>query len=290
MKQACMRTLVLAALAGCVPAWGQVTTGSASVSGLSFELFDLAPDDGIAASLTWDSAYSSVSASSSFGTVLTPGPDGTWSFSFADSGGTTAEDGATFLPSLTSSFGGSSAFIDGQGVGASMQTDATGSSDSVFAFSNGTFTLSAMTGLRITGSLNLSVSGPDSSGFDVPSGTAETFSQLYSHSFAYGGVFLNGGSVYADASLSGENYTTSTDPLLPTASFGQSSVLPFSLVWLNETGQSFAGDVLVQAAVSGQQAVMSVMTPVPEPETWAMWLIGMAALVAVRRRKAHALH
>lgn len=290
MTHSCVRALVLATLASCGPAWAQVTSGSASISGLQFELIDLAPDDGIAASLTWDSAYSTVNVSSAFGTVLTAQPDGTWSFSFASSDGSMAEDGSTFLPTLSSFFGGSSAYIDGLGLGASMQTDASGSSESVTASSYSTFTLSAMTGLRITGSLNVSVLGPDSTAFDVPSGTPETFSQVYSQSFAYAGVFLNGGSLYADASLAGENYTPSTNDLLSTAGYNQSSVLPFNLLWLNESSESFAGDFWMQGVASGQQAVVSVMTPVPEPETWAMWLIGMAAVVAVRRRKAHALH
>jgi hypothetical protein len=280
MKNRFVRLLALGG-ALCLPMSIHAASGSASIQSLQFQLIDLAPDDGIAASLVWDTALAGADASSVFGTSFTFGPGGTWTVSFVDSGSDSVFDPANFLAAATASFAGASASIGSGGTSAQFQTHPNGSSDSASAFSYGAFTLSPMAQLRVSGSLSVAIDGPSGTAFAVPPGTPADHAALHAQSFAYVEVGLNpltGGpstGSFESRTLSGENYTQSSNPSLPVDAYSQAILLsPFVFDFVNDTNASATGEFWTRTAASGQQ-IVSTTSPVPESQVWLSLCVGL---------------
>lgn len=283
-------TLALGAVL-CLPSGAHAAAASALIQGLTFQLIDLDPNDGLAPRLTWDLAIAGADVSSSFGSVFSFNPNGTWSVSFQNSSGDSVFDASTFTTPATASFRGALASIGGAGggVGAQFQTGAGGSADIVSSFAYGAFTLSEMTELRILGSMSGAIHGDAGTGFAVPAGTPVDFSSIHAQSTVTASIQLNpltGGSsapVSESRSLSGENYTPSTNLGFPTAAYDDSFLLAaFALTMTNATTAIATGEFRADAYASGQQLVAPTVQGVPEPRTWALVATGLG-LIGLRR-------
>lgn len=275
-----------------LPICVQAASGSATIQSLQFEVIDLTPDDGVAASLVWDTALAGADASSMFGSSISFGPGGTWIVSFANTGVDSVFDPASFLSAATASFAGASASIGGGGLSSQFQTNANGSVDAASAFAYGAFTLSPMSQLRISGSLSVAIDGPAGTAFAVPPGTPADYATLHAQSFAYVEVGLNpitGGSSpgsFESRTLTGENYTPSTDAGAPVDAYNASILLsPFVFDYVNETDSSATGEFWTSMAASGQQIVSgSEPSPIPEPQVWLSMCVGLGLWGAMRMR------
>jgi len=290
MKNKLMRLMALGG-ALCMPMGIQAASGSATIQSLQFELIDLAPDDGNAASLVWDAALAGADASSVFGTALNFGPGGTWTVSFANTGFDSVFDPGSFLSAAMASFAGASAAIGGGGFSSQFQTHASGSSDSASAFSYGSFTLSPMSQLRISGSLSVAIDGPSGTAFAVPPGTPADHAALHAQSFAYVEVGLNplsGGSSagsFESRTLSGENYTLSSNVGLPVDAYSQAILLsPFAFDFVNDADVSATGEFWTRTVASGQQ-IVSAPSLVPESQVWLSMCVGLGLWGVLRMRR-----
>ena len=292
MKEKFVRILALGG-ALCMPVGIQAAAGSAAIQNLQFQLIDLAPDDGVAASLVWDTALASADVSSAFGTTLNFFPDGTWSASFADTGSDSLFDPSSFSSAATASFAGVSASIVDGGFASRFQTHSSGSFDNALLIAYGAFTLSPMSQLRISGSLSVAIDGPAGTSFTVPPGTPADHAVLHARSFAYAEVGLNPLSASTSApsfeaiALGGENFTTSTDPgLVVDAYSGSISHSPFSFELVNNTASTATGEFFARTVATGEQIVSDERTPsIPEPQIWMSLCAGLAVFAAWRLRR-----
>jgi hypothetical protein len=291
MKDRLVRLLALGG-ALCMPMGIQAASGSATIQSLTFQLIDLAPDDGHEATLVWDAALAGADASSAFGSALSAGPGGTWTVSFVNTGFDSVFDAASFFSSATASAAGASASIGG-GFSSEFQTHSSGSSDSASTFAYGAFTLSPMSQLRISGTLSVAIDGAAGTAFAVPPGTPADYAALHAQSFSYVEVGLNplsGGTSegsFESRVLSGENYTPSSNAALPVDAYAQAILLStFGFDFMNDVDSWASGEFWTRTVASGQQIVSTAEpSPVPEPQSWMLLCAGLALWAVLRMRR-----
>jgi len=278
MRSKILRILALGG-ALCLPAWVGAASGIATVENLQFEVINLAPGNGNTPSLSWNTAIAGADVAVAYGSSITYSASSGWNVSYLSSGADTVFNGTSFNSAASAAFVGAQASVASDGVSAKFQTHGTGSFDSASSFGYGEFTLSQMTGLRITGTLSVAIHGPAASTFTPPPGTPADFAALFAQSFAYAEVsllpFSGDGGSSEFLSLSGENYIPSSDPNLSSASFGDSILLPFTLRLFNTTDTDMTGTFSERAITSGEQLITPITSPVPEPQTWVMLAAGM---------------
>ncbi len=285
--------LVMAGLAT-TPAWALPTFGSASITGLGFNLVDLDPDDGVTPSLTWSAPSAYVLVTADHETTFVLNPDGTWSTAYAHSGGATAEDYTTpftalVLP-LVAGYGYSQGAIQADGMAATMLTAANGSSENVTIDVFGEFQLSARTELVVTGVMTANLAGPSSAAFIQPAGTPADFSVFYSQAYVSAYIGLLDLATFSEidarsVTLSGFNYTAPGIAGNSTAAYQQDAgALPFSLVIANSSGSEMQGALNVRAEASGKQ-LGNAPAAIPEPATPYLLALGLGAFALLNRSR-----
>jgi len=132
-------------------------------------------------------------------------------------------------------------------------------------------------GFNLAGNPTLTYSGL-SSGFTIPGGTSPTQTSGTYHengtgNFQYGVVWGGGGGGNAD-----------TNPVLSFSVTGTG--LTLASLQQNAVGQYFAADIISGTTGNTGAVDASLVTSVPEPETYAMMLAGLGLLgfVAARRK------
>jgi hypothetical protein len=292
-----LRTLTVAAALACAigPAFA-ASSASASLSSITFTLYDLNPTDGIDPLLTFTGGVGT------YGSYVTAGASETDIINGGDSASQT-KTGAQFTTSRSASVStdssGATASVVGSGltsIGGTTPTSVflssvsasghatapagAGSSDfSANAMSPQAnwytnFTLSNNTLLLVT--LNASTSADMTIGYDALNGVAEYAYASTSVSLSGAGASGTGSQNAYDSSGSSVNGWWSFGP----ASASDSRLMAVS--FSNVSGADLGGTFALNANVNGfsQSAV-----PVPEPETYAMMLAGLGALGFISRRR-----
>lgn len=285
-----------------VPGVSQADTGFSSISGLVFELEDLDPLDGVAPRLAWLDARSQMYAEAQEGeTQWLWSPSGQWSPMFLTAyAPQTVNVSGELLPNRALEVGGVEAHIGNNGLSVSYAAPFDGGWGSGRVDGAGTFALSPQTALHVRGVLSLAVSGagageigfePGSHGFwDLARaiGTSSYATAEVSLGAAAGGV-VGASPVTDSARLSGHG-SAMQYPGQPSASFNESLSREFNLNLSNASSASMVGQVsfstYVFASLAGSKE--PGFTPVPEPSTWALGVLGVGFVLARRRLKASA--
>lgn len=243
------------------------TVSSATISGLTFTLVDLDPNDGITPSLQWSSSYGFAQADRQFGQTVNLIPQGgglpQWAATFTQAAPTALSESFSFMDALLALQAGASAATGRTGVNAAT-TAAGGESLSAIGFASGQFVLSAGTELRVSASLNAGVGGPGSAGFQGPAGVDPAFAVPFSQALAYAELFLEGQS--ALSTTSGQSYTPSTDPLtFGDAAYADDDPQTVDLFFRNETAGDLTGSfyALVQSTAMELAPVDTQAVPLP---------------------------
>jgi hypothetical protein len=292
-----LRTLTVAAALACAigPAFA-ASSASASLSNITFTLYDLNPTDGTNPMLTFTGGVgvygSYVSAAASESDLLTGG----------DSASQT-KTGAQFTTSRSASVATDSSSAQSAVVGSGLTSIGGTTPTSVFlsnvsangqaAFPAGAgtadfsasamspqsnwytnFTLSNNTLLLVT--MNASTSAGITIGYDSVNGINEYANANASVSLSGTGASGSGSQSAYDNSSSSVNGWWSYGP----ASSADARMMAVS--FSNVSGHDLTGNFSLNTSVSGfsQSAV-----PVPEPETYAMMLAGLGALGFISRRR-----
>lgn len=306
--------VLLACLATTASAADTIASGSASVTGLSYHLVDLDPNDGIAPSITFNDSYVGIGAVNGTGTLQQLSPVSEWV--------RTPGDLFTSAPAaLTSSSGDATGSYNNNS--ASISTTLTGSSLNTMPTSLGEYgyvtTLTAASGMLFGKDEYPDYPGlllpmnPGQSAFTLSANTALVIdgqwhvnasldlNQLTSGAFlnsvqsnAWSAYFVN--HVAAGVALQLDN---GQDPVYAYNSIGLSQSLdgnglgelsiqrvsdlndaPFS-VQIDNASTSSANGLLILGAV----ADYAVSVSVPEPGTWALMGLGLMGIGSVARRR-----
>jgi hypothetical protein len=287
MKRLAMHTLAAACLAIAVDPAFATASSSAAMGNLVITLTDLDLNDGISPWLSftpnsvsglhneakgWGDVYESYTRDDY---ASAPGKDGLLSrqidtaWSTASGSVNTAANAAGYTAMAAQ--GAAMSGVDGYGKYFSQAYNGNGVSE---------FKLSANT--QVTFSVVADVKAQTSMGYNLDADMAE---------YGYGRVLFNvGGTVngmwYNDAQERAAlaEYYVNDDNTVSGVSDSWSGLLSVSFA---NTGSSTADAWLQGVALSeGQSAVWDGVTPVPEPETYAMMLGGLALIGVARRRKA----
>jgi hypothetical protein len=238
--------------------------------------------------LSWTSSATTFQVSRDFGQVATLFPQAggelQWTWSFLQTL-TDAHSSADLPPFILSAHLPGVAAADEAGrvsADALVTTPASPATLTGFAFSAGTFLLSAHTELRVTAELNTAISGPGSAGFVTPAWAAGDVGVLHSQASAYAEVFLGAASTVQRAD--GSSFTSSSRPVeFPDAAYGDAGVKAVSLSFRNDSDQSAGGDFYALAQVQATEFALTVA----EPSAPALLFAGLTliGLVALRKRR-----
>lgn len=231
---------------------------SAGISDTSYQLIDLDATDGIAPTITFFSTNGSSTAR-----VLT----GTYSDGYSSSATRNSTSSRAIGVSVGDEVAGASANYSGGTFGSlytSGQINDVGNYSAAQSFSTG-FTLAPKTLLVVFGHM----SGKAVGGmyWDQNASSSADIS-LSGYLTPYGG--------YQSSQVSASAYTY----------YGGASQFDreFGLSFINGTSTELSGNFRVSTSVDGVNNIAAA-APVPEPETWAMLLGGLALLGAIARRR-----
>ncbi|TFW25298.1 PEP-CTERM sorting domain-containing protein [Duganella callida] len=289
MKRFVMHTLAAACLAAAVGPVFANASSSATFGNLVITLTDLNPNDGIAPSmsftayghayvlgetLAWgdlkDDTLYAYTAKQQQG-VLSGETHTDWSS--ATSSVTTANTVAGFT--ALSAQGTANSGLDANGAYRSYATGAD-------PFENG-FVLSANT--KVTFSTNVSMQTQTTMGYNLD---ADQMEYANAHALLYVAGSVNG----VDRSDTQERDMWSTFDVRDdgsTMGMHDSWSGQFSVSFANDSAMDASGTMKGFVSTEGYSAVWDGVTPVPEPETYAMLLGGLGLIGAIgRRRKARA--
>jgi hypothetical protein len=268
IEETTMRIILplLAALAACTPAWGQIQ-GSAEATNLRYTLTDLTPADGLAPAVNFTNTQSVDLSVQSL--LMVPGtrPDD----HIADVTATTPTAlSRNWTPAVRVD-----AALGRLGVRAAIDVDAVpdafvrGSASA--ARSPWTFTLAPHTGIAFSFDVAIAMA-LDESATGKEYGGANAFATLYYRTAtgAWSAPIVDG--LFGTA---GSNQT-STFP----ASFDQTRTATVS--WDNTGDTWIDGQVIYDVGISGE--IQGGPAPVPEPGEWAMLVVGLGLLAAQMRR------
>lgn len=271
------------------------TTASAGISGLSFQLTDLNTADAYTPGLTWTTTQLSLSTDTRFTPALSLTPAGsgqfTWDVSFVDSALDYQSNTETFLAGLSSKTGGATATAGNGVLDVRATSTNAGGADYASAYAGGSFTLSPMTSLLVSGNISLGVNGSSSISFNLPANSQPGYAAAFSNSMSFVMVSLmaQGGTQSIPNLFSydraGGNFTPSSDGTLSSDAYSDTlGSTPFSFQLVNDTTASVNADFFAQMSANSSQ----IANPVPEPSTWLSMLSGLGLLaVCARRRTAH---
>jgi hypothetical protein len=266
--------LALAASLATAPSWAAVSS-SAQMGPLRLQLFDLDPSDGITPSLQFTNMGSNTSL---YTLATTPTP---YAYDMQIEIGTTP-----WQPGSIAALAGvaqASAAIEGSGSAADTRLWAAGGAgnfDSPYSFESarysgsadaplmgGVFTLSANTFAVLSGVAAVAASG-----------TATTVLEEYAAATVHIELAGLGG---------GGSGAQSAQDTLATGGYGSAQPFSFSssrllsVSFLNLTTDDLSGTLSLTANVSGYVYA----TPVPEPRSWALLLVGLTAVGWRARRR-----
>jgi hypothetical protein len=257
------------------------SSSSASIGPLTFQLFDLAPMDGIAPLISFigipsESAVQA-SASQSYpntwqnggGTGLTPWQPISTAAAAGAAWSTASIAGNGTANGTTLSAFGSAADFTAPDAWASANYSATAKVPTSFWSS---FTLSANTLLLISGQAWVTAAATPPTSFFGNQASATVTLQL------------------SGTGPGGQGSQSSSDGLGVSA-FGwgwpqsQSASGSLAASFVNATNGNLNGSMTLSATVSGNTYATLPTTPIPEPTTWAMLLAGLGAVGFVARRR-----
>lgn len=297
--------LALTSLAASSLASVQAAEVTAAVSAVTFELVDLAPEDGIDPSITWLSTSADATALSQRGVRFTWSDQaaGQWSheFTHTDPDGV-AHDENPLQPGLFAGAGLARAQLSLTGLLAGLSAGHTvgndGGSGQSLASIFSTFALSPMTALRISGNFALQLQAVDSAQAVLPEGAAPGFANPFASLMAYADIgvdVVSGGTVNAQSWFDTEasddlRYTVSTDPLWVTGAIDRQINRGFAHELVNDDGSVLTASFHATAIASATQLASRQATVVPEPGALALALAGLGGLgawggLATRRRR-----
>lgn len=297
--------LALTSLAASSLASVQAAEVTAAVSAVTFELVDLAPEDGIDPSITWLSTSADATALSQRGVRFTWSDQaaGQWSYEFThtDPDGV-AHDENPLQPGLFAGAGLARAQLSLTGLLAGLSAGHTvgndGGSGQSLASIFSTFALSPMTALRISGNFALQLQAVDSAQAVLPEGAAPGFANPFASLMAYADIgvdVVSGGTANAQSWFDTEasddlRYTVSTDPLWVTGAIDRQISRGFAHELVNDDGGVLTASFHATAIASATQLASRQATVVPEPGALALALAGLGGLgawggLATRRRR-----
>ena len=284
MKHFLLHTLAAACLVAAAGQAFATASSSATMGNLVITLTDLNPTDGITPSLssTWQGAATVFSVVDSWGDIASsnvanryaPGPQGLVS----------AETHADWASSSASVMAANNAagFTSMSTIGvAKSGLDAYGyyRGDSANASPLNDFTLSANT--EVTFSVLASTQSKTSMGYNLDADQGE---------FAYAHAVMNvlgsvNGNFQIDTQehISYSNFHVRDDGTTMGASDSWSGQL--SVSFFNYGTTTTTGQIQSFVEIEGQSATWDGVTPVPEPETYAMMLGGLALIGVIGRRR-----
>jgi hypothetical protein len=307
--------LLVAAAAASMSAHAGAITGSASLTGLSYHLVDLDPNDGIAPWITFDgsgyvgagsaiitvdalnnqvtNADPHISSGSIFSSTASSyqSPNGAVSFTYGPTGASSAVDisgaslgqlnGAAQPLYTVSGLAGTdygSQYLPDFGASVPMSGD----------FS---FTLSPNTALVIDGQVQASISVDLA---QIPQGSSmqqDIQAGLYT-AHAMGIIGAGAGFVSANYEILssqvtmlmvGQDLDASGVQWSGLPSSDSSALTPFELTFTNDGIDAKKGGFVAGAGAMGGVSFEAV--PVPEPGTWALMGLGLAGLMAISRQR-----
>lgn len=289
MKHHTLAVAAACALCVAMPA-SAASNASASLSGFSVTLYDLAPSDGIAPSISYllqpygsfvSTSANDSAAGSQSGTAFSLMPFGpASSTSTAGVAAATATVAGSLGSSLMMSAAGSAGGAALPGFGSSFGADAYFGN-----FSLG-FTLSPFTLAVFQGSIELlaqTTLGAEPGDFFFNTESASANASISVSGPAPGGG--SGGQNSSDGRSIFASFQQVFNPNTGNFEFiGETqTVSGVSLAgsFTNFSAGTLQGNLQVNTNVSG----FSSVTVVPEPGTWALWLAGLAGVGAVARRR-----
>lgn len=304
----------LATLATTASAADTIASGSASVTGLSYHLIDLDPNDGIAPSITFNDSYVGIAADTGTSANQQFTPAGEWVRAPGDLFTSAPVNWTSSSGNVTGNYNSNSAAISTTLRGADLNAMATGlggdgysvtltAASGMFygkdefpdypgvliAYNPGqsSFTLSANTALVIDGQWHVNASldlNQLASGAFLNSIQANAWNAFVVNHVAAGvALQLDNGQdgVFAYNSV---QYSQALDGNGPGELFSQrdseQSDAPFS-VQINNASASSANGMLIL----GAEADYSVSVAVPEPGTWVLMGLGLVGIGVVARRR-----
>lgn len=266
-------SLVGLAVASVLPAPAfAASSSSANIGPLTVMLFDLDPLDNVAPSITFnDLGYNYVYADAyqdPFGAYQENYSVGPWTPNAAGASAGVAQASASIIgPAVANG-----TMISASGSVADFHSPNNGEYAEYYAHAYAPadqyFTLSANTVVVISGAAHVAVTGTGTSSYD----SAEAGAYISIYGPGGGG----GGSQSADDSISLSISDAGPFSYIDSRSLGVSFV--------NLTGADMTGNLLVQAYVYGETYSYPA-NPVPEPENWAMMLVGLLTLGSLARHR-----
>lgn len=275
---------VAAAIVGlaAAPAFA-ATSASASIGPLSIQLFDLNPLDGVTPWIAFtDSGYGSENYAYAYAYQTNPYTEGSQYSYGATPWGPVAANGAAggalAAASISGSTDGNGSTLSASGSSADLyspnpydNTNYQASATAPSTYSSGAFTLSANTVVVISGTASVAAAGTGNNNF-------------YNGDYAQANVSLNisgtgGGGGGSQSASDGIGVAGAAYYLGDQFSHADSRSLAVSFV--NLTNGDLGGYLQVNANVYGY----TYANAVPEPETYALMLAGLAAIGMLARRR-----
>lgn len=279
-----LRSIALAAIvvSAAAPAFA-TTSATASLTGLSFQLIDLNPMDGIASSITFASGsgmgnyvYSAASANDYISGADNQSGSRSSNNVGVDRSITNTTDYSAATSTVTASGGKPTSLVSTgfatapAGAGdASYNANAASPQNAWWGYSS--FTLSGNTMLIVSGTSTVTAS--NSVGYTATgseSSSASTSAQL-------------SGVGAAGSGNQSSSFSASASAPWWTGPYTETSTSSFSLIFGNTTGGNITGTMALATSVNG--SANSSVAVVPEPETYAMMLAGLGAIGFMARRR-----